>query len=114
CGRNIRRRIASVDVYCVEPSVCQTAMPIRCPHRPFTLFSVFFFKQKTAYEIRSYITTAIEQQHYENDGNKEDSETLLTHEMPVDIRLIDEQGQFIGLGAVSLNGRLQPKKLIQL
>ena len=65
-------------------------------------------------DIRSYITTAIEQQHYENDGDKEDSETLLPHEMPVDIRLIDEQGQFIGLGAVSLNGRLQPKKLIQL
>ena len=65
-------------------------------------------------DIRSYITTAIEQQHYENDGDKEDSETLLPHEMPVDICLIDEQGQFIGLGAVSLNGRLQPKKLIQL
>lgn len=65
-------------------------------------------------DIRSYITTAIEQQHYENDGDKEDSETLLPHEIPVDIRLIDERGQFIGLGAVSLNGRLQPKKLIQL
>ena len=65
-------------------------------------------------DIRSYITTAIEQQHYENDGDKEDSETLLPHEIPVDIRLIDEQGQFLGLGAVSLNGRLQPKKLIQL
>lgn len=65
-------------------------------------------------DIRSYIITAIEQQHYEDDGDKEDSETLLPHEMPVDIRLIDEQGQFIGLGAVSLNGRLQPKKLIQL
>lgn len=65
-------------------------------------------------DIRSYIITAIEQQHYENDGDKEDSETLLPHEMPVDIRLIDEQGQFIGLGSVSLNGRLQPKKLIQL
>nr|WP_313973367.1 tRNA pseudouridine(55) synthase TruB [uncultured Psychrobacter sp.] len=65
-------------------------------------------------DIRSYITTAIEQQHYENDGDKEDSETLLPHEIPVDIRLIDERGQFIGLGAVSLNGRLQPRKLIQL
>jgi len=38
---------------------------------------------------------------------------LLEHEIPIDIRLIDEQGQFLGLGAVSLNGRLQPKKLIQ-
>jgi tRNA pseudouridine55 synthase len=36
------------------------------------------------------------------------------YELPVDIRLLDEQGQFIGLGAVSLNGRLQPKKLIHL
>ena len=35
------------------------------------------------------------------------------YELPVDIRLIDEQGEFLGLGALSLNGRLQPKKLIQ-
>ena len=46
-------------------------------------------------------------------GQTADSQPVL-HEMPVDIRLVDEQGQFIGLGAVSLNGRLQPKKLIQL
>lgn len=38
---------------------------------------------------------------------------LLEHEIPVDIRLINEDGEFLGLGAVSLNGRLQPKKLIQ-
>ncbi|WP_394209747.1 tRNA pseudouridine(55) synthase TruB [Psychrobacter piscatorii] len=37
----------------------------------------------------------------------------LEHELPVDIRLLNEQGEFLGLGAVSLNGRLQPKKLIQ-
>lgn len=37
----------------------------------------------------------------------------LEHELPVDIRLLNEQGAFLGLGAVSLNGRLQPKKLIQ-
>ena len=41
-------------------------------------------------------------------------DTLIVHEYPVDIRLLDEQGQFIGLGALSLNGRLQPKKLIHL
>lgn len=35
------------------------------------------------------------------------------YELPVDIRLIDENGQFLGLGTVSLNGRLQPKKLIK-
>lgn len=54
----------------------------------------------------------------ENNENNEDSqngeEPLLEHEIPVDIRLINQEGQFIGLGAVSLNGRLQPKKLIQL
>lgn len=38
---------------------------------------------------------------------------LLEHEIPVDIRLLNEQGEFLGLGSVSLNGRLQPKKLIQ-
>ena len=41
------------------------------------------------------------------------SNTALASDVPVDIRLLDEQGQFLGLGAVSLNGRLQPKKLIQ-
>ncbi|WP_201615568.1 tRNA pseudouridine(55) synthase TruB [Psychrobacter urativorans] len=46
--------------------------------------------------------------------SQNDPALLLQHEQPVDIRLLDEQGQFIGLGAVSLNGRLQPKKLIQL
>jgi len=38
---------------------------------------------------------------------------LLEHGIPVDIRLLNEQGEFLGLGSVSLNGRLQPKKLIQ-
>ena len=42
-----------------------------------------------------------------------DTSQPLEHEIPIDIRLIDEQGAFLGLGAVSLNGRLQPKKLIQ-
>ncbi|MDN5621300.1 MAG: tRNA pseudouridine(55) synthase TruB [Psychrobacter sp.] len=42
-----------------------------------------------------------------------DTSQSLEHEVPVDIRLINEQGAFLGLGAVSLNGRLQPKKLIQ-
>ncbi|MGM8889602.1 tRNA pseudouridine(55) synthase TruB [Psychrobacter sp. 1Y1] len=42
-----------------------------------------------------------------------DAPQLLEHEIPVDIRLLNEQGEFLGLGSVSLNGRLQPKKLIQ-
>ena len=50
----------------------------------------------------------------QNTVTPESHEPLLEHERPVDIRLVDEQGQFIGLGAISLNGRLQPKKLIQL
>ena len=45
--------------------------------------------------------------------SRTDKTPLLAHEIPVDIRLVDEGGQFLGLGAVSLNGRLQPKKLIQ-
>ncbi|WP_367104898.1 tRNA pseudouridine(55) synthase TruB [uncultured Psychrobacter sp.] len=49
------------------------------------------------------------------DSNSRDNvEQLPSYEIPIDIRLVNEQGQFIGLGAVSLNGRLQPKKLIQL
>lgn len=55
--------------------------------------------------LQDYILNAVSQ-------NSEDQP--LVHEIPVDIKLIDDQGRFIGLGAVSLNGRLQPKKLIQL
>ena len=44
----------------------------------------------------------------------EPQSTVADYELPVDIRLIDEQGNFIGLGAISLNGRLQPKKIISL
>ena len=75
-------------------------------------------------DVQSYITTAaVEQQlsadknavnHQDvNDGNYV-KEQQLAHEIGVDIRLINEQKEFIGLGSVSLNGRLQPKKLIQL
>ena len=47
------------------------------------------------------------------DTGLDDVPQLLEHEIPVDIRLLNEQGEFLGLGSVSLNGRLQPKKLIQ-
>lgn len=56
--------------------------------------------------LQDYITTHM--------NTADDAESLLEHERPVDVRLLDERGQFIGLGAVSLNGRLQPKKLIHL
>ena len=74
-------------------------------------------------DLQSYIASAIEQKSSpdKNSDNQQniddinnDIEPPLPHEIAVDICLINEQGKFIGLGAVSLNGRLQPKKLIQL
>lgn len=73
-------------------------------------------------ELQHYITMAISKQLLadKNDDNKEvedghhSKEQKLAHEIGIDIRLINEKKEFIGLGAVSLNGRLQPKKLIQL
>ena len=79
-------------------------------------------------DLRNYISATVEQQHSHDENSvtqkngddgkggdsQGDSEALWPYEIPVDIRLVNEQGQFIGLGAVSLNGRLQPKKLIQL
>lgn len=82
--------------------------------------------------LNDYITEAVEQNldssklvndkddnvlknnHAGNTMNQSDEEPVLMHEIPVDVRLFDEQGQFIGLGAVSLNGRLQPKKIVHL
>lgn len=72
--------------------------------------------------LRDYISTSISHQFSESENNStqpdndvvsSDDQQPLIHEIPVDIRLINQQGQFLGLGAVSLNGRLQPKKLIQ-
>ena len=80
------------------------------------------FEQLTD-SLRDYISDSVRRQSSvaQNHDNQPDSNTVssndeqqpLAHEIAVDIRLLDEQGQFIGLGAVSLNGRLQPKKLIQ-
>lgn len=84
------------------------------------------FKQLTD-TLKKYISEAIEQNlvNHELATSKNDSisqtshssnqnheEPLPVYEIPVDIRLLDEQNAFIGLGAVSLNGRLQPKKII--
>ena len=73
--------------------------------------------------LRDYISTSISHQSSVSENNdiqldsdmvsSDDDQQPLIHEIPVDIRLINQQGQFLGLGAVSLNGRLQPKKLIQ-
>ena len=52
--------------------------------------------------------------HQELENGNDTQEQQVAHEIGVDIRLINEQKEFIGLGSVSLNGRLQPKKLIQL
>lgn len=84
------------------------------------------FEQLTD-DIRDYIADNIDSESWANQdiavrqqavSETDDSEQLtdtkpLKHEIPVDIRLINEDSQFLGLGAVSLNGRLQPKKLIQ-
>ena len=73
--------------------------------------------------LLDYISTTVSQEIIAAENSNQQSSTTdeetadsqpVLHEVPIDIRLIDEQGQFIGLGAVSLNGRLQPKKLIQL
>lgn len=55
--------------------------------------------------LRSYIS---------NNLPKNIDEQIPDYELPVDIRLLDEQNCFVGLGAISLNGRLQPKKIIHL
>lgn len=80
------------------------------------------FEQLTD-SLRDYISTSISHQPSVSASNatqldsevinSDDEQQPLAHEIAVDIRLLDEHGQFIGLGAVSLNGRLQPKKLIQ-
>ena len=80
------------------------------------------FEQLTD-NLRDYISTSISHQPSVSASNatqldsevinSDDEQQPLAHEIAVDIRLLDEHGQFIGLGAVSLNGRLQPKKLIQ-
>ena len=80
------------------------------------------FEQLTD-SLRDYISASIDRQPsiLENNDNQSENSTVssndeqqpLPYEIAVDIRLLDAQGQFIGLGAVSLNGRLQPKKLIQ-
>lgn len=87
------------------------------------------FEQLTD-ELRNYVLDIINSQSFSEideadlqssdanteipqESDKTESQKLEQFEIPVDIRLIDEKGQFLGLGAVSLNGRLQPKKLIQ-
>lgn len=80
------------------------------------------FEQLTD-SLRDYISTSISHQYSVSENNdiqldsdmvsSDDDQQPLIHEIPADIRLINQQGQFLGLGAVSLNGRLQPKKLIQ-
>ncbi len=67
--------------------------------------------------LQHYISSNIQQNIQKTDGLdfvlQDESNSIPEYELPVDIRLLDENGQFLGLGAVSLNGRLQPKKLIQ-
>ena len=69
------------------------------------------FEQLTD-DLKEYVSKKINDQGL-LDENESHKGPQSEHEIPVDIRLIDETGEFLGLGAVSLNGRLQPKKLIQ-
>ncbi|WP_201587521.1 tRNA pseudouridine(55) synthase TruB [Psychrobacter jeotgali] len=66
-------------------------------------------KSKAAEDDSSVDTNNLLDSRKENtDSNRPE------YERTVDIRLVDECGAFIGLGAISLNGRLQPKKLVHL
>lgn len=69
------------------------------------------FEQLTE-KLKAFITAAVTLQQ-DSHAKTDNNDDLLPEDVPVDIRLIDEEGQFVGLGAVSLTGRLQPKKLIQ-
>lgn len=72
-----------------------------------------YISDKIVNQSSNSISTIDSQNNSVESHIKNDKAQPLEHEIPVDIRLIDEQGNFLGLGAVSLNGRLQPKKLIQ-
>lgn len=67
--------------------------------------------------LRDYILQSLShktQAKLEDEPADRNNEQTPEYELPVDIRLLDAQGHFIGLGAISLNGRLQPKKMIHL
>ncbi|MGM8886304.1 tRNA pseudouridine(55) synthase TruB [Psychrobacter sp. 1U2] len=67
--------------------------------------------------LKNYILQSLSQNikvKSENEPASNNNEQIPEYELPVDIKLMDEQGRFIGLGAISLNGRLQPKKIIHL
>lgn len=59
-------------------------------------------------DITDYIQAMLSQRHSDADNSGKD-EALDS----VDIKLVNPKGEFLGLGAVELNGRLQPKKMIQ-
>ncbi|BFM01470.1 hypothetical protein Psyaliredsea_01170 [Psychrobacter alimentarius] len=69
------------------------------------------FEQLTD-DLKGYISEKVNKQLL-RDKDEARKEQQIEHEIPVDVRLINEEGVFLGLGAISLNGRLQPKKLIQ-
>ena len=69
--------------------------------------------------LQNYITSNIQKDAQQNTQSTDviaiesENNDKPEYEIAVDIRLIDKNDQFLGLGAISLNGRLQPKKLIQ-
>ncbi|MGP4973419.1 tRNA pseudouridine(55) synthase TruB [Psychrobacter alimentarius] len=69
------------------------------------------FEQLTD-DLKEYISEKVNKQLL-RDKDEAHKEQQIEHEIPIDVRLVNEEGEFLGLGAISLNGRLQPKKLIQ-
>ncbi len=65
-------------------------------------------------DLKAYIVSNLQPRSSSTISSKADDDRYAEYELPVDIRLIDDSGQFLGLGAISLNGRLQPKKVIVL
>lgn len=63
-------------------------------------------------ELQAYIINHVQYSLSSAITLKDNDDRHTEHELPVDIRLVDELGDFVGLGSVSLNGRLQPKKVI--
>ncbi len=64
-------------------------------------------------ELQAYILSSLQLENQFDANNQVDDTFNDEHELSVDIKLVNESQQFLGLGAVSLNGRLQPKKIIQ-
>nr|WP_019673211.1 tRNA pseudouridine(55) synthase TruB [Psychrobacter lutiphocae] len=64
-------------------------------------------KTQLSTELDRYLQNAL------NDSQPNQKDAKADIQQAVDIRLLSEDGQFLGLGRLEVNGRLQPKKMIQ-